>query len=187
MAGSTGEKRLGVWELRVFVGLYGAGKPKQQSRTFEGNKRAAERELARLVSKADARKDESVEVPTEWSRDINQAIEGWKRNGWEDLSPNTTNRYEGIWRKHIRDTIGARKIASLTPYEVETYFRGLRRDSSGRRNTMIVEVWCGDDAGASAAGPVVSGSDPVAWGAHGGVAGGPGAVLGGDRSRSGDR
>ena len=39
-----------------------------------------------------------------------------------------------------------------------------------------------DDAGAAAGGAVVSGADPVAGSADGGVAGGPGAVLGGDRA-----
>ena len=39
----------------------------------------------------------------------------------------------------------------------------------------------GDDAGAPARGPVVSGADPVAGSADGRVAAGPGSVLGGDR------
>ena len=46
---------------------------------------------------------------------------------------------------------------------------------------------CGDDAGTTAGGPVVSGSDPFAGAANGGVARGPGAVLGGDRSWVDDR
>ena len=58
--------------------------------------------------------------------------------------------------------------------------QGVKADSTGRGNTSMMEVWNGDDAGAPAGGPAVSGSDPVAWGTDGGVAGGPGAVLGGD-------
>ena len=44
----------------------------------------------------------------------------------------------------------------------------------------MMEVRDGDDAGAAARGPAVSGSDPVAGSADGRVAAGPGAVLGGD-------
>jgi hypothetical protein len=89
---------------------------------FEGTKRAAERELARLVAEVEDERSEDQLVPIGWGRDttINQAIEGWRRNGWEDLSPNTTNRYDGIWRNYIAESIGRRKIASLTPYEVES-------------------------------------------------------------------
>ena len=45
----------------------------------------------------------------------------------------------------------------------------------------------GDDEGASAGGAVVSGADPVAWGAYGRVAGGSCPVLGSDRPRCEDR
>ena len=49
---------------------------------------------------------------------------GWKANGWEDWSPTTARRYESIWRVHIKDSIGTRTLASLSPYDVEVFFRG---------------------------------------------------------------
>ena len=66
---------------------------------------------------------------------VNDAIEGWKRNGWQDLSPNTVRGYEGIWRRNVRDSIGTKRIASLSPYDVERYFRGLKVE--GARATMV--------------------------------------------------
>src|SRR5205814_7339366 len=60
-------------------------------------------------------------------------------------------------------------------------------DSSGRRNTSMVEVSGGDDAGAAAGGSAVSGAGAVAGAADGGVARGPGAVLGGGRLWAEDR
>ena len=39
---------------------------------------------------------------------VNDAIEGWKQNGWEDLSPVTARRYENVWKVHIEKTIGKR-------------------------------------------------------------------------------
>ena len=51
----------------------------------------------------------------------------------------------------------------------------------------MMEVSGGDDAGAAARGPAVSGAGAVAGPADGGVARGPGAVLGGDSWRGEDR
>jgi integrase len=57
---------------------------------------------------------------------INEAIDGWRTNGWDDLSPSTTRRYESIWKMHVEHSIGQRQIATLSPYDVEQYFRRLK-------------------------------------------------------------
>jgi hypothetical protein len=57
-------------------------------------------ELARLVTE---QAKDPAELPRERenasgpSTTINAAIERWKRNGWQDLSPSTTRRYSSIW------------------------------------------------------------------------------------------
>ena len=48
-------------------------------------------------------------------------------NGWEDLSPSTTQRYLNIWDVHIREDIGRSRIASLSSYELERWYRDLKR------------------------------------------------------------
>jgi integrase len=130
-----------VWELRVFIGRDSTGRVRHKQRTFRGSKRAAEKELARLV----LAQDFDPEVPTEaetqgWDKTttINDAIQGWKHNGWADLSPVTARRYENVWKVHIEKTIGERRIASLTPYEVERYFRKLKSDGAGRETVRYV-------------------------------------------------
>ena len=142
MPGSMREKRPGAWELRVFVGRDEAGRVRQRSRMFEGTKRAAERELARLVAAVEDERADQRLLPAEWGRDttINHAIEGWKRNGWEDLSPNTSGRYDGIWRNYIAGSIGRRKIMSVTPYEVETYFRDLKKAGLGPKSIRQIRA-----------------------------------------------
>ncbi len=69
---------------------------------------------------------------------INDAIEGWKANGWDDLSPVTAQRYESVWNVHIRKSIGKERIATLTPYEVEQYFRRLKARGAGRETVRYV-------------------------------------------------
>jgi integrase len=69
---------------------------------------------------------------------INEAVEGWKRNGWADLSPVTVRRYENVWKVHIERTVGRERIADLTPYEVERYFRTLKANGVGRETVRYV-------------------------------------------------
>ena len=64
--------------------------------------------------------DLEPEVPLEpetqqWSgaTTVNNAIEGWRQNGWDDLSPVTSRRYENLWKVHIQKTIGKERIAAL--------------------------------------------------------------------------
>jgi integrase len=120
-----------TWELRVFVGRDDQGRVRHRYTTFRGSRQAAQRALAHLVVEAqDADPDATtprLEAPAWGPRaTINDALEGWQRNGWEDLSPSTTRRYESIWKAHIRDDIGRSRIASLSPYDVEQFFRRLK-------------------------------------------------------------
>jgi integrase len=118
-----------AYELRVFLGRDEAGRTRHKSKLFRGSRRAAEMELARLVTRQE---DKPVHTPQQSelafgsSTTINMAIEAWKQNGWQDLSPSTTQRYASIWSKHVKDSIGRRRIASLGPYDVEMYLRKLK-------------------------------------------------------------
>jgi len=71
-------------------------------------------ELACLVTEQAAEPD-PVPIETAFgpTMTINMAILAWKQNGWQDLSPSTTRRYDSIWTTHIKDSIGRRRITSL--------------------------------------------------------------------------
>ncbi|WP_276942431.1 tyrosine-type recombinase/integrase [Ferrimicrobium acidiphilum] len=118
----------GTLELRVFVGRDSLGKVKHRYVRFRGTKRQAERELARLVSEQEAKPAPIVETELKWNSTttINDAIIAWRDNGWADLSPSTTRRYESLWNVQIKDSIGRRRISSLSSYDVEKYLRGLK-------------------------------------------------------------
>lgn len=99
----------------------------------------AERELARLMVDLEAA-PVGVESDRRWgpSTTINDAIEGWKENGWEDLSPLTVRRYENVWKVHIRSTIGRHRILSLNAYDIERFFRDMKRQGAGRETVRYV-------------------------------------------------
>lgn len=138
MAGSMRERAdrgADTWELRVFIGRDERGRPRQRSMIFRGSKRAAERELARLVTEQETA---PAPIPQEEARawgpttTINDAIEGWRDNGWADLSPKTVRGYEEIWDRYIRATIGTKRIAALNAFEVERFFRQMKSAGAGR-------------------------------------------------------
>ncbi len=99
--------------------------------------------MARLVTQQE---DEPARIPEREERTwgpattINDAIEGWKQNGWQDLSPNTVRGYEGVWRRDVRDSIGRRRIATLSPYDVERYFRDLKEGGAGYTTVRLARA-----------------------------------------------
>jgi len=143
------DKGSNAFELRVFLGRDANGRVQHRSRLFHGTQRAAERELARLIT---TQETAPAIVPNDASRPwgpattINDAITGWKANGWDDLSPSTTRRYDSIWTTHIKNAIGRRKIASLSPFDVEVYFRSLKTaglsEASVRQARAILHRAC---------------------------------------------
>lgn len=80
------------------------------------------------MAEQDASPAPVVEEPRLWgpTTTVNDAIAGWRDNGWADLSPKTVRHYESIWRVHIERTIGRRRIASLGTYDVERFYRSLK-------------------------------------------------------------
>ncbi|MGO9456159.1 MAG: tyrosine-type recombinase/integrase [Acidimicrobiales bacterium] len=138
-----------AFELRIYLGRDSTGRVRHKSTLFRGTKRAAERELARLVANQTAAPSVVPEAPTRvWgpSTTINEAIDGWRRNGWDDLSPSTTQRYRSMISNHIEHSIGKRAIASLSPYDVEMYLRELKAkglsEASVRQTRAVLHRAC---------------------------------------------
>ncbi len=142
MGGSIRKKRDNVWELRVFLGRDEHDRVKHKSVTFHGGWRAAEKELTRLAAKYEGTLASTEETVVTWSdtTTINDALEAWSTNGWEDLSPTTVRHYRELWDGYVRKKIGQRPIASLTPYEVERYLRRLKEAGVGRTTVRHIRA-----------------------------------------------
>jgi integrase len=95
-----------------------------------------------LVAEQESEPGVVPEEPSAWgpATTINDAIAAWQGNGWEDLSPKTALRYTSAWQTHIRGSIGRRRIASLGPYDVEQYFRGLKRKGLSEGSVRMVRA-----------------------------------------------
>jgi integrase len=130
-----------TYEVRAYVARKANGSPHHEYRYITGTLSDARDALTTLKAEVIAGKyrvpvvepsgtDVADEEPRldEWDdlTKVNDAIEGWRLNGWQDLSPSTTRRYISIFQVHVKDTIGKDRVSELTPYKVETYFRGLK-------------------------------------------------------------
>ncbi len=134
-----------TWELRVYVGRDANGRVKHRYQRFQGPKRAAAQALADLVAEVragaegaarSAKGDRASKSDGHWGppangrwgteTTLNEAFAAWQENGWSDLSPSTTRRYESIWSVHVAPTIGSRRIVELGPYDLERFFRDLK-------------------------------------------------------------
>ncbi len=126
----------------MYLGRDSNGRVRHQHVTFKGSRRQAERELARLVANHDAKPAAVPEEPTRFGPTftVNDAIAAWRDNGWADLSPKTTRGYESTWRVHIEEAIGKRRIASLTTYDVEHFYRSLKAAGQGPATTGQVKA-----------------------------------------------
>ena len=73
-----------TWELRIYIGRDSAGRIKHLHKRFQGTKRQAERELARLVLNREEKPAPVIESELRWSSSttVNDAIEAWSKNGW---------------------------------------------------------------------------------------------------------
>ena len=139
-----------AWQLRVYLGRDSTGRVRHRHTSFHGTRRQAERELARLVAEQDAIPEAVPEQPKVWgvTTTVNDAIAAWKENGWDDLSPKTTLRYESVWANHIKDSIGRERIATLGTYDVERYFRELKGAPDTTQSCVFA---CATDAEATGA------------------------------------
>ena len=72
-----------TWQLRVYIGRDSKGRVKHLHRTFRGSERAADRELARLITEQDLKPAPVTDEPTQWGpkTTVNDAIAAWKENG----------------------------------------------------------------------------------------------------------
>ena len=91
-------------------------------RTFQ-TKRDAERWLARQEASAD---DGSYIDPRRSDRPFAEVFAAWRSSWAGRLQPQTTARYEQVWREHLEPGFGTRKTNSITHEAVQRYVDGLR-------------------------------------------------------------
>src|SRR5262245_44107134 len=110
--GATREDR---WELTVDLPPHPVtGKRRRLCRMFTGSKRAAERELARLVHEGI---DKTLVEPAHET--VRSFLERWIRDYVEtSVAPKTRMYYSQVIRQHVIPRLGSRKLRQLRPIDI---------------------------------------------------------------------
>lgn len=117
------ERSPGVWEVRVFVGRDGKGRPIQVSRTVRGGRRAAERVAAGLT----------VERPSpSASRTVADLLEVWQALNLDRWMPSTIRNQASRSRLVAESTLGRKQVGTLKVEDVDRWILSLRADGAGR-------------------------------------------------------
>jgi len=128
---STGHIRQrtpGSWELRYTLGTDPAsGTRRTATTTVRGNRRAAEKELRRLLRTLDT--GEHVD-PTRMT--IRQWLETWLIAVRQEVSPKTYERYSEIVRHFLAPALGNLQLTKLGPTHIQIAYNDLA--NCGRRD-----------------------------------------------------
>jgi integrase len=109
------------WRVRVFAGREN-GKVRWVSRTVHGSERAAQKELAKLVTEL-----EQGRVTTGHPTSLGELIERWLADISPHRSAYTIKEYRRIFEANIRPSLGSVKLDKLVkePDRIDTFYRGL--------------------------------------------------------------
>jgi integrase len=130
MRGHLLERSPGHWAIILDQRDPATGKRKRKWHSFEGTKKKAQEECARLITEM---KSGTYVEPSKVT--LLQFFERWLRHIKPNVSPRTHERYEQIALKNIGPLLGARILSKLAPIDIsEAYATALesgRRDGKG--------------------------------------------------------
>jgi integrase len=126
------ERSPGVWQVRVFTGRNGTGRPTQTAITVRGGKREALREAARL---------ESAPQRSAAGRTVADALDAWLERNEGSYTPASLRDQTSRVRLVQQDPIAGTPLARLGVAEVDRWLTRMRRSGLGDsaiRNRLTV-------------------------------------------------
>ena len=120
MRGHIQERGKDRWRIKVYVGRDATGKKRYVQRTVSGNRRHVERELSRLLVEVDEGRVLASPAMT-----LDELLDRWLEMKRRAVESSTWSSYEWVARKYIRRPLGARKIGSLRPIDLDLLYSEL--------------------------------------------------------------
>jgi integrase len=114
MAGHIRQRAPGSWELRY------RASGKTRTTTFRGAKRAAERELRRLMSEV----DRGIVAAAPARLTLGDWLRQWVEIARGEVRPITYDRYESAVRLYLGPALGMIRLRELSPRDIQTAFTG---------------------------------------------------------------
>lgn len=140
MKGHLRERSPGKWAIILDAHDPTTGKRKRKWHSFEGGKREAQKECARLINE---QQNGSYTEPSKTT--VAQFIARWLEHVKPQLSPKTFERYTEIVTKNLVPAVGSILLTKLRPAQIsEAYAKALatgRRDGKGGLAPATVVYW----------------------------------------------
>lgn len=128
----TIQQRGSSWRIRAYIGRDSTGKKRYASRTVNGTRRDAEKELSRLLVEVD--EGRHVASP---SMTLDDMTARWLEVKRDTVVPRTWLNYEWAARTLILPSLGDRKIGALRPIDIDLLYAELRRRGLSVRTVRI--------------------------------------------------
>jgi hypothetical protein len=118
MAGHLQERGPKTWRLSVFVGRdLRTGRKRYAQRTVHGNKKEAEKALARLVTEVDEGRHSASAAGT-----FGNLLGRWLETKAQSLAPATIGNYRWLADKYIRPSLGRSRLASMRAADIDAFY-----------------------------------------------------------------
>jgi integrase len=128
MAGSIRRRGRDSWQLRVYRGVDGNGRPRWVSTTVHGSRRHAERRLAELVAEVGHARLRSGSV--------GELLERWFAAASPRWAATTTSQTRSIIDCHLAPELGHLRVDKLTTTDIDDFYSHLLR-SGGRQGRPL--------------------------------------------------
>ncbi len=132
MRGHIQQRGKDSWRIKVFIGRDAAGARRYVERTVRGTRREAEREVARVVVEV----DEGRHVATA-ALSFAELLDRWLDVKRRTVEASTLASYEWIARTYVRPALGARRVASLRPMDLDALYGDLHGRGLSARTVRI--------------------------------------------------
>src|SRR5207253_448252 len=103
---ASNERRPHPFQLIVYAGIDELGRNRFVRETHHGPRQSAETRLTQMVAAA-----QRGQTRSDHDRTLQELWDAWYETRSPSLSPNTVRGYERLWRRHVKDPLGHRRLA----------------------------------------------------------------------------
>ena len=132
MRGHLQERGNDAWRLKVYLGRSADGRKRYIEKGFNGGRREAERELARMVVDGDDGRYVAAASMT-----FGELLDRWLAVKKLNIEPSTLKSYEWIAGHYLRPALAERKLASIRPMELDDLYSRLFAAGLSARTVRI--------------------------------------------------
>ena len=134
MAGRLESRGKNVWRARVFLGRDNDGKRKYWDRTIHGNKTEAQAVLTRMLLAKD-----TGEVLVDNRISVDEYLDRWLESAVKPrVRAKTYREYKATLHRYVRPKLGARRLTSLRPQDVQDLYTDLQAKGKSARLTHVL-------------------------------------------------